>query len=273
MEVHHHSHHPKKWKEYITEFLMLFLAVSMGFLAENVREERVIEHQTQNVILQLRDELMKDSSAIHLSKIAHSKQDSATIFLENYILKTELEKNKIPFFYLHNYLCTRQGIFETNCIAIDQLKFAGVLKNVKDKKLRDGIENYDLLLLQNKVRSSREEAFMNKYIDDLRIEPFNYYYRLNEHLIDTIENVKGTAMSFTTINYHYLSFAFKLDKIFLPDQLVLKNFDKDKYLSRILQLNGIRMSTNSNELKKLGLAAKELLLNIERVYPDLHKAE
>ena len=65
MEVHHHSHHPKKWKEYITEFLMLFLAVSMGFLAENVREERVIEHQTQNVILQLRDELMKDSSAIH----------------------------------------------------------------------------------------------------------------------------------------------------------------------------------------------------------------
>ncbi|MEY3739101.1 MAG: hypothetical protein RL544_1879 [Bacteroidota bacterium] len=28
MEVHHHSHHPKKWKEYVTEFLMLFLAVS-----------------------------------------------------------------------------------------------------------------------------------------------------------------------------------------------------------------------------------------------------
>ena len=32
MEVHHHSHHPKKWKEYVTEFLMLFLAVSMGFV-------------------------------------------------------------------------------------------------------------------------------------------------------------------------------------------------------------------------------------------------
>ena len=39
MEVHHHSHHPKKWKEYLTEFLMLFLAVSMGFIAENVREK------------------------------------------------------------------------------------------------------------------------------------------------------------------------------------------------------------------------------------------
>ena len=38
MEVHHHSHHPKKWKEYITEFLMLFLAVTLGFLAEYLRE-------------------------------------------------------------------------------------------------------------------------------------------------------------------------------------------------------------------------------------------
>jgi len=35
MEVHHHTHHPKKWKEYVSEFFMFFLAVSMGFIAEN----------------------------------------------------------------------------------------------------------------------------------------------------------------------------------------------------------------------------------------------
>lgn len=37
MEVHHHTHpsHGKKtWKEYFWEFLMLFLAVFCGFLAE-----------------------------------------------------------------------------------------------------------------------------------------------------------------------------------------------------------------------------------------------
>ena len=41
MEVHHHTHHPKKWKEYLTEFLMLFLAVTLGFLAENMREHQI----------------------------------------------------------------------------------------------------------------------------------------------------------------------------------------------------------------------------------------
>ena len=40
MEVHHHPdlhHKPKKWKEYFLEFLMIFLAVTMGFIAENIR--------------------------------------------------------------------------------------------------------------------------------------------------------------------------------------------------------------------------------------------
>jgi hypothetical protein len=36
MEVHHHAHTArKKWTHYFWEFLMLFVAVFCGFLAEN----------------------------------------------------------------------------------------------------------------------------------------------------------------------------------------------------------------------------------------------
>ncbi len=39
MEVHAHTHTArKKWTHYFWEFLMLFLAVFCGFLAENQRE-------------------------------------------------------------------------------------------------------------------------------------------------------------------------------------------------------------------------------------------
>ncbi len=39
MEVHHHPHMGHKhFKEYFLEFLMIFLAVTMGFIAENIRE-------------------------------------------------------------------------------------------------------------------------------------------------------------------------------------------------------------------------------------------
>jgi hypothetical protein len=65
MEVHHHSHHPKKWKEYITEFIMLFAAVTLGFFAENIREHQVIDnHKNQNLITMI-DDLRQDSIEIN----------------------------------------------------------------------------------------------------------------------------------------------------------------------------------------------------------------
>jgi hypothetical protein len=39
MEVHAHTHTPrKKWTHYFWEFLMLFLAVTLGFLVEKLCE-------------------------------------------------------------------------------------------------------------------------------------------------------------------------------------------------------------------------------------------
>jgi hypothetical protein len=49
MEVHHHAHTArKKWTHYFWEFLMLFLAVFAGFLAENQREH-IVEHQRKKI--------------------------------------------------------------------------------------------------------------------------------------------------------------------------------------------------------------------------------
>jgi hypothetical protein len=50
MEVHHHpqlEHKPKPWKEYLLEGLMIFLAVTMGFFAETIRE-RISDNKKGN---------------------------------------------------------------------------------------------------------------------------------------------------------------------------------------------------------------------------------
>ena len=63
MEVHHphHPSHKKKWSEYFLEFLMLFLAVTLGFFAENIREHQVlVERKNQNLEGIVQD-LRKDS--------------------------------------------------------------------------------------------------------------------------------------------------------------------------------------------------------------------
>jgi hypothetical protein len=60
MEVHHHPdlhHKPKKWKEYFLEFLMIFLAVTLGFFAENIREHFTDKNNTKVYLETYRDEL------------------------------------------------------------------------------------------------------------------------------------------------------------------------------------------------------------------------
>ena len=64
MEVHHHTHHPKKWKEYITEFFMLFAAVTLGFFAENVRENLSNREKEREIVISLKEELSKDTTEL-----------------------------------------------------------------------------------------------------------------------------------------------------------------------------------------------------------------
>src|SRR5678815_4472219 len=63
MEVPHHPHtERKKWTHYLWEFLMLFLAVFCGFLAENQREHMIEHERERQYSKQLLADLRKDSA-------------------------------------------------------------------------------------------------------------------------------------------------------------------------------------------------------------------
>ena len=62
MEVHHHPdlrHKPKAWKEYFLEFLMIFLAVTLGFFAEGYREHLSDRSKEKEYMLSMLEDLKK----------------------------------------------------------------------------------------------------------------------------------------------------------------------------------------------------------------------
>jgi len=66
MEVHHHSPSSrKKWTHYLWEFLMLFLAVFCGFLAENFREHQVEKNRGRQYILSLYEDIKTDTARLN----------------------------------------------------------------------------------------------------------------------------------------------------------------------------------------------------------------
>ena len=66
MEVHTHAHHEKKkWTEYFWEFLMLFLAVFCGFLAEYQLEHKIEKDRANQYMISLYEDLQNDTARIN----------------------------------------------------------------------------------------------------------------------------------------------------------------------------------------------------------------
>src|SRR5574337_1557500 len=63
MEVHHHPHVEKKgFKEYFLEFLMIFLAVTLGFFAESLREHINDNEKREQYVQSLVEDLESDTA-------------------------------------------------------------------------------------------------------------------------------------------------------------------------------------------------------------------
>ncbi len=67
MEVHHHSdlHHGKKtFRQYLLEFMMIFLAVTAGFFAETLREHIGDAKKEKEYMVSMISDLKEDTSQI-----------------------------------------------------------------------------------------------------------------------------------------------------------------------------------------------------------------
>ena len=81
MEVHthaHSSHGTKTWKSYFWEFLMLFLAVFCGFLAEYQLEHKIEKDRGKQYIQSFYEDLVTDSS--HFNKLISDYQKKLEVF-------------------------------------------------------------------------------------------------------------------------------------------------------------------------------------------------
>lgn len=92
MEVHAHSHtERKKWYHYFWEFLMLFLAVYCGFLAENIREHKVEKERGIQFVKSFYEDLKKDTLRLTgFIDVENAKIKSLSTYTDCY---AELEKN------------------------------------------------------------------------------------------------------------------------------------------------------------------------------------
>jgi len=145
MEVHSHAHHAahkKKWHEYILEFAMLFLAVFLGFLAENFREHQVEHNREREYMVTMVEDLESDipiiDSTLREWELVKISVDSVADAITPSIGTTDLAK-----VYRHINEALNPWSFKYNDRTITQLKNAGGFRLLRNDKVSHAIISYD----------------------------------------------------------------------------------------------------------------------------------
>ena len=194
MEVHAHSHTPrKKWTHYLWEFLMLFLAVFCGFLAENQREH-YIEHQREKQYMRsLLEDLQTDTATINR---VHNRALTQIAFLDSLIeLGNHLpvKGDDISKLYFFQGKTTRFLNIHFEDGTSSQLKNAGGMRLIRKEEVVKAIREYwDHIETLYRVRDRLELAGEN--IADLSSRIFyTTYFILSEDPLDPVRGIKPGA--------------------------------------------------------------------------------
>ena len=245
MEVHTHTHTArKKWTHYFWEFLMLFLAVFCGFLAENQREHYIENLRAKELIIPLLEDIREDTSALNTLIELRERQTKVLDTIRNIMKGEDWKQGSRKLYSLFRIYIRRQE-FQSRNTTIDQLKNSGYLRYYKDQKLVSLIQQYIIDMQLVKDRQSRELQVMDNSIDPINSKFFDQSaFELPISEQDTI--IPESSFMIRNLN----------------------EFRKDDFINQLIFLNGIRRINNSRVYNRKALeSANKLLDRIELDFP------
>ena len=151
MEVHHHAHTApdpdnhrgrKKWTHYFWEFLMLFLAVFCGFLAELQLEHKIEKKREKDYMKGIVENLKYDIIRCNNNAENNIEYSSGWDSLRNEIKKAiagQVNSNAL-YYYAIKFSEVGEAAFNTSTIT--ELKNSGSLRLIHNKKIVADMADY-----------------------------------------------------------------------------------------------------------------------------------
>jgi hypothetical protein len=187
MEIHaHHKHHgPRKFWHYFYEFLMLFLAVCCGFLAENFREHYVEDQRAKLLANNLYKELIADSINVQQKMAMRQIKENECAYFIAYVKDSNLTAPGERFFpsFTWALLQTQRILFEPSDGILNQLRNSGELRYFKDQVLQAAIGKLGVSIANIRDRHQREYSFLENNVRPFTLSfyDFKWYEVVTRH--------------------------------------------------------------------------------------------
>jgi hypothetical protein len=243
MEVHHHPdlhHKPKPWKEYFLEFIMIFLAVTLGFFAEQIRENITDQHREKEYMKSMIEDLMVDTTSLS-SNIRLRQQRDKMIDSLMYLLNSPEVKQNGNAIYFFARSTSPPIYFFPDDRTIQQLKSTGSLRLISNMRISSSIMDYD--------RKMRQQIFEYTDEQDDRAEYRQIAMKIFDGKVFN-EMISGNTIERPTNN----------PQLFTYDATLMNEY--------IIQAQFLR-KVNQNQLRRaeeLFTQAKELTTLIKKEY-------
>jgi hypothetical protein len=167
MEIHaQHLHKApgKKWTHYLFEFLMLFLAVFCGFLAENQREHMVERRREKDYMINMLEDIKADTANLNRIINSRTKKDHALDSLSHMMNgKSPGDFAKEIYFYAASIARTLPYRFVPNDGTMLQLKNSGSMRLIHKRAVVDSIIKYDVNVRNILGQWAVEESIIEFY--------------------------------------------------------------------------------------------------------------
>jgi hypothetical protein len=143
MEVHAHSHTPrKKWTHYFWEFLMLFLAVFCGFMAEYQLEHK-IEKDREKVYMQNMLDDLKADTAIYSdyatrNVVVKNIVDTITVLFKS----PDRKKDISTLAYSARIMTAKWKQIALVKRTYEEMKSSGHLRLIRKKEVAESVSKY-----------------------------------------------------------------------------------------------------------------------------------
>jgi len=195
MEVHAHTHTPrKKWTHYFWEFLMLFLAVFCGFLAENEREHYVEHQREKQYIRSLIRDVKTDTANITRWLLGFNRiKKSCDTILNNFDSLTK----SYSAGRARNYFSIINGFpdFIYTDRTIQQLKNSGGMRLIRKVAATDSIIAYDAAVRDLLIEETTVSMYWDQ-LNDLTNKMFSYRKLNSAFKIKTAGEIENEKMNF-----------------------------------------------------------------------------
>ena len=232
----------KGLKEYLLEGLMIFVAVSMGFIAENIREDLADNEKEIKYIRSFYSDLWEDEK--NLEKLVRAIQIQSIQAADSVMLLADsLNTGKYDnhFYSFSSRLIRQQGIraYVTDR-TMDEIKNASEMKLIKNKLITDSLLDY------------YKEIVLLDYFQNILL---GYKAKLKDDLPYVFDAKEYSKLFKEDVDIHATSLNGKHLRLLKPSKNIMNQILIEIYdigdLSRVIYRRAIKQQTKASSIKKM----------------------